>query len=55
MDNIAVFIALALAVFFVVRRISKAFKGQEVSCFAGEGEGCGPCSSADICVKDVES
>jgi hypothetical protein len=55
MESIAVIIAWALAVFFVVRRIFKAFKGQEVGCFAGEGEGCGSCSPAEICVNDTES
>jgi hypothetical protein len=55
MENTVVFVALILSIMFTVRRIFRTVKGEGVSCCAGEGEGCGPCSSIDTCEKGTES
>jgi hypothetical protein len=52
MDYIAVVSILAFAVFFVMGRIFKAFKGQGLSCCAGDREGCVSCAPDEICMKD---
>lgn len=54
MDYIVAIFILAFAVFFVMRRIFKAFKRQGIPCCSGEVKGCGPCSPAEMCMKDDE-